>query len=458
MIGDPIDDGRSTSVFGALLQYPDDRGAVTTSRPFIEKAHAAGVLVAVAHRPAGADAADARPARWAPTSSSATRSDSACRSATAGRTRRSSRRARRTSARRPAASSASRSTRTGNTAYRMALQTREQHIRREKATSNICTAQALLANIAAMYAVYHGPEGLTAIARRVHALARALDDALSDARLSPGERGLLRHAAPRSGARRRRRAHRGGRGGRHQLPLPTATRDRHRARRDDDARRHRRRSSRRSPRRASSRATAVDHGLDAPFALQARPPRSRARRAFLTHPVFNTHHSETEMMRYIRSLERKDIGLDTSMIPLGSCTMKLNAASEMLPVTWPEFSQAASVRAARPGAGLPADLRRARGGAVPRSPGFAAVSLQPNSGAQGEFAGLHGDSRVPPRPRRRAARRRADSRVRARHESGERGDGRHAGRRRRVRQQAATSTSTDLRAKAAAAQATRWRR
>ena len=117
-------------------------------------------------------------------------------------------------------------------------------------------------------------------------------------------------------------------------------------------------------------------------------PALRRTSEYLTHPVFNTHHSETQMMRYIRSLERKDVGLDTSMIPLGSCTMKLNAASEMIPVTWPEFARHAPVRAGGAGRGLRADLRASSKTALCRITGFAAVSLQPNSGAQGEFAGL----------------------------------------------------------------------
>ena len=140
----------------------------------------------------------------------------------------------------------------------------------------------------------------------------------------------------------------------------------------------RRRGSRSHGRRVSC---GVRQAPTAPAALQRTSP-------FLTHPVFNTHHSETKMMRYIRSLERKDVGLDTSMIPLGSCTMKLNAASEMIPVTWPEFSQDASVRAGRAGAGLRARSSASSKRALCRITGFAAVSLQPNSGAQGEFAGL----------------------------------------------------------------------
>ena len=147
------------------------------------------------------------------------------------------------------------------------------------------------------------------------------------------------------------------------------------------------------------------------------------------------------MMRYIRSLERKDIGLDTSMIPLGSCTMKLNAASEMLPITWPEFGKLhpfAPVDQAEGYQQIFSELEAM----LCEITGFAAVSLQPNSGAQGEFAGLMVIRAVPPRARRHASRRRADPGVGARHQPGERGDGRHARRRRRQHAATATSTST----------------
>ena len=229
----------------------------------------------------------------------------------------------------------------GNRAYRMALQTREQHIRREKATSNICTAQALLANIAGLYAVYHGPKGLTAIARRVHALRAAAREQAGGARLAPAERcyfDTLRFEMP------------GGEAAAAGSGMPRSSRG------STFGTGRTARSTSRSTRRRdrSDIAAIVDvfaAALERPAAVhlpadrRATPDSSRlpgalaGRSPFLTHPVFNTHHSETQMMRYLRSLERKDIGLDTSMIPLGSCTMKLNAASEMLPVTWPEFSK-----------------------------------------------------------------------------------------------------------------------
>ena len=248
---------------------------------------------------------------------------------------------------------------------------------------------------------------------------------------------LLRHAARRRAARRRggaadARSRRG-----HQLPLssttaPSTSRSNETRRRPTMSQDDRRRSSRRrwTSRRRARRSRADAAACTAP-SLPAGA--ARARRAFLTHPVFNTHHSETQMMRYIRRLERKDIGLDTSMIPLGSCTMKLNAATEMLPITWEHFSRMHPFAPVEQAEGYSADRSASSKSALCEITGFAAVSLQPNSGAQGEFAGLHGDSRLSPRSRRRAPRRRADPGVGARHESGQRRDGRHARGRRRER-------------------------
>jgi glycine dehydrogenase len=270
----------------------------------------------------------------------------------------------------------------GNRAYRMSLQTREQHIRREKATSNICTAQALLANIAGFYAVYHGPKGLTAIARRVHSHARLLERELGKLgvrqrnevffdtlRLDGADVNRVREAALAAKVNLRYRTDDG-----INVALDEATNM------DDLAA------------VAGIFAEAAGRGSEtidrSAWRLEVDLPLGVARRSpFLTHPVFNTHHSETEMMRYIRSLERRDIGLDTSMIPLGSCTMKLNAASEMLPITWPEFSKPHPFVPVDQMAGYQqifAELERA----LCEITGFAAVSLQPNSGAQGEFAGL----------------------------------------------------------------------
>jgi glycine cleavage system P protein (glycine dehydrogenase) len=270
----------------------------------------------------------------------------------------------------------------GQVAYRMALQTREQHIRRDKATSNICTAQALLANIAGFYAVYHGPLGLTSIARRVHQHARLLDrelgrmgirqlnDAYFDTlRFEFGEVERLRESALAQHLNFRYRAD----GGINiALDETTEVQDIHAI-----------------VRALATAQGATGHAVDSslPELESEFPPDLARTSAFLTHPVFNTHHSETEMMRYLRRLERKDIGLDTSMIPLGSCTMKLNAATEMLPLTWPEFSKLHPFAPEEQSHGYQTLFRELEA-ALCRITGFAAVSLQPNSGAQGEFAGL----------------------------------------------------------------------
>jgi glycine dehydrogenase len=291
----------------------------------------------------------------------------------------------------------------GHTAYRMALATREQHIRREKATSNICTAQALLANMAAMYAVYHGPEGLRAIASRVHAHARGLAASLRRIGLAP----VHEHYFDTIRVRLARGAEqvRGGALSRginlryvdgetidvalNETVSPADVREivdvfaeatgasTSGGAVDVDA------AIRREEEELLGRASG---GTEMSSEKDSRPHLWR-RSAYLTHPVFNTHRSETAMMRYIRALERKDIGLDRSMIPLGSCTMKLNAATEMLPVTWEHFARVhpfAPVEQAQGYAQIVRDLEAA----LVTITGFAAVSLQPNSGAQGEFAGL----------------------------------------------------------------------
>jgi glycine dehydrogenase len=269
----------------------------------------------------------------------------------------------------------------GRRAYRMALQTREQHIRREKATSNICTAQALLANMAAFYAVYHGPDGLTEIGTRVHQQAVRLANAIASlgwTQRNPAFFDTIRFsgdaasvAAVRIAAEKRGINFRYPEPGVVQIALNETVTESDLA----DI--------------AASFAEPTDRPVPALRSAQgASWPDGLARRsAFLTHPVFNAHHSETEMMRYIRSLERKDIGLDTAMIPLGSCTMKLNAAAEMMPVGWPEFSRIHPFVPVEQAAGYQAIFRELEQ-SLAAITGFAAVSLQPNSGAQGEFAGL----------------------------------------------------------------------
>ena len=313
----------------------------------------------------------------------------------------------------------------GRPALRLALQTREQHIRREKATSNICTAQVLLANIAGMYAVYHGPDGLRAIAERVHGCAALLFRELRPSRLRVRRRPVLRH--PRGARRRRgRRASRAGARRGHQ-PAPRRRRHRrHRARRDDAPSTPSPRCSPRSPVATSSTAAVGTSTCSAPTAL-------RRTSEILTHPVFRTYHSETQMLRYLRALADRDLALDRTMIPLGSCTMKLNATAEMMPITWPEFADLHPFAPGRPGRGLRRAVRRARSRAV--------RDHRVRRGVAAAQRGLAGRARRPARDPRRTTRARGEDardgvphpRVGARHQRGERGDGRHARRRGEVR-------------------------
>jgi glycine dehydrogenase len=370
-------------VFGALVQYPDDAGRLEDLKPFIDKAHAANVKVAVASDllalalatspgEAGADVVFGNSQRFGvplgfggPHAAFFATSQEFVRHM-------------------PGRVIGVSIDSHGHRAYRMSLQTREQHIRREKATSNICTAQALLANMAAMYAVYHGPDGIKAIATRVHAMTRTLDGALKALgyeQRNPHYFDTLRMVADADRVRAIRAAALGSRfnfryvGDREigiSLDETVTTGDltaivgifaAH------------------APNKSGVVPLSDDTGGPRwPPALIRKTP-------YLTHPVFNSHASESEMMRYIRSLERKDVGLDTSMIPLGSCTMKLNAASEMYPVSWEEFSRMHPFAPADQTEGYRQIITELEN-ALCKITGFAAVSLQPNSGAQGEFAGL----------------------------------------------------------------------
>ncbi|MGE8211622.1 MAG: aminomethyl-transferring glycine dehydrogenase [Stenotrophomonas rhizophila] len=264
----------------------------------------------------------------------------------------------------------------GNAAYRLTLQTREQHIRREKATSNICTAQVLLAVMASMYAVYHGPDGLTRIARRTHRLAAILANALRAAGVNVGEHFFdTLHVkdidakaihAKAAAARINLRAIDSEAVG---ISLDETTT------RDDIV----------ALGQLFGAQVDVD-ALDASTA-DALPAGLVRTSAFLTHPVFNTHHSEHELLRYLRSLADKDLAMDRTMIPLGSCTMKLNATAEMIPVTWPEFANIHPLAPADQATGYK-DLIESLEAMLVECTGYDAVSLQPNSGAQGEYAGL----------------------------------------------------------------------
>jgi glycine dehydrogenase len=369
------------NAFGLLLQYPDDHGAMHDLRPIIDKAHAAGVLVAVATDlmaltlftppgEMGADAVLGNSQRFGvplgyggPHAAFFATRESFVRQA-------------------PGRIIGVSIDALGQRAYRMALQTREQHIRREKATSNICTAQALLANISAMYAVYHGPKGLRAIGERIHNLAQVLDSglmALNYRQTNTAFFDTLRVAGPNAAAIRAAAEAAGlnfryfadGAAG---VSLDETTTI-------DDVK-----DIFAVFAKAAGKSAAMVVRDDAGFTWKA-PASLQRTSSYLTHPVFNTHHSETQMMRYIRALERKDVGLDTSMIPLGSCTMKLNAAAEMMPVTWPAFSRLHPFVPLDQADGYLQVFRELES-MLCEITGLSAVSLQPNSGAQGEFAGL----------------------------------------------------------------------
>ncbi len=270
----------------------------------------------------------------------------------------------------------------GNPALRMALQTREQHIRREKATSNVCTAQVLLAVVASMYGVYHGPKGLTRIARRVHGLTSALveglrrlgfsvahEDYFDTVRVQLGKRN---GAAIIEEARRRRINLR-------QLDKSLVVALDETTTEADLS----------ELLISFNGGKSLDFGLDEVLSASESRYDERFKRTtpFMTHPVFNKHHAETEMLRYMNRLQSRDLSLVHSMIPLGSCTMKLNATTEMMPITWPGFAKIhpfAPVEQTQGYQQLFTELESA----LAEITGFAAVSLQPNAGSQGEYAGL----------------------------------------------------------------------
>ena len=271
----------------------------------------------------------------------------------------------------------------GNTALRMAMQTREQHIRREKANSNICTSQVLLANIASLYAVYHGPQGLQRIAGRIHRLTDILAAGLQQAGLAlrhktwfdtltveVKDKAAVLERALSFGINLRTDIH-----GAVGITLDEAT-------------------SREDVQTLFALLAGDDHGLDIDALdaavsknSQSIPAAMLRQDPILTHPVFNRYHSETEMMRYMHRLERKDLALNQAMIPLGSCTMKLNAAAEMIPITWPEFSELHPFCPPEQAAGYQQMIGQLSQWLVQLT-GYDAVCMQPNSGAQGEYAGL----------------------------------------------------------------------
>ena len=268
----------------------------------------------------------------------------------------------------------------GKPAYRLSLQTREQHIRREKATSNICTAQVLPAVVASMYVVYHGPQGLKRIAQRVAAYTAVLAQGLKALGLTLVHETAFDTLHVKTGA--------------HTGPVLAAA-----VAADMNLRRASEDSISLTLDETTTRAdiqallTVFAEGKPVADAFAGAsaatliPAALSRTSAYLTHPIFNIHHSETEMLRYIRLLSDKDLALDRSMIPLGSCTMKLNATSEMIPITWPEFAQ---VHPFAPQSQLQgyAQLDQQLTAWLCQATGYAGVSLQPNAGSQGEYAGL----------------------------------------------------------------------
>jgi glycine dehydrogenase len=270
----------------------------------------------------------------------------------------------------------------GHTAYRLALQTREQHIRREKATSNICTAQVLPAVVASMYAIYHGPQGLKRIAERIAAYTAIFVRGLETLGYSIANKGAFDSVTIRTGDATQTIAERA-----RQAGANLCCRLNHHIGVSLDE------TTRRSdiellwsffakPGQSLPVVSAFEDGIEPLI-----PAELRRTSAFLTHPVFNTHHSETGMLRYIRMLSDKDLALDRSMIPLGSCTMKLNATSEMIPITWPEFAHIHPFAPHDQLLGY-AELDQQLRDWLCQATGYAGISLQPNAGSQGEYAGL----------------------------------------------------------------------
>lgn len=377
----PAEEAAEHEVFGALLQYPNERGEVTDLTHLISAIKAKGGVVAVASDlmalvllkspgAMGADIALGSSQRFGipmgfggPHAAFFATREANVRSMP-GRIIGVSKDAR------------------GKTALRMALQTREQHIRREKANSNICTSQVLLANMAGMYAVYHGPKGLKTIAGRIHRLTAILAEGLKQAgvklltksffdtiHFDLGDRADAAYRAAQAAGYNLRRVSAGVLG----VSLDETTT------RDDVANLF----------KAIANAALDVAAIDAQVAAAdpAVPASLLRDGAILQHPVFNTHHTEHEMLRYLKSLQNKDLALDHSMISLGSCTMKLNATSEMIPVTWPEFGGMHPFAPLDQAHGY-LEMIKGLENWLKTVTGFDAVCMQPNSGAQGEYAGL----------------------------------------------------------------------
>jgi glycine dehydrogenase len=376
IVGDPATDLDGAEVFGGLLQYPDTTGALRDPRAAIAKLHEKGALAILAADllalsliaapgELGADIAIGSAQRFGVPMGYG--GPHAAYMAVRDKFKRS------LPGRLVGLSVDSR----GQPAYRLALQTREQHIRREKATSNICTAQVLLAVIAAMYAVYHGPEGLSAIAHNVHRRAVVLAAGLRKLGFAPASETFFDTVSVDAGEKR-------------DDIIARALKEQINFGRGDRAL------------RIALDETTTAETIEAVWrafggslsyaaveveAREALPAELKRQSRFLTHPVFHAHRSETEMLRYLRKLADRDLALDRAMIPLGSCTMKLNATTEMIPLTWPEFGSLHPFAPRDQAAGYHAMFAKLEDWLC-RISGYEAVSLQPNSGAQGEYAGL----------------------------------------------------------------------
>src|SRR6266480_1036583 len=368
-----------STVFGALVQYPATDGATYDYAEFVRKAHDAGALVVVAadilaltlHKPPGefsADVAVGNTQRFGVPLGFG--GPHAAYFATRDRYKRHM----------PGRLVGVSHDAEGRPAYRLALQTREQHIRRDKATSNICTAQVLLAVIASMYAVYHGPRGLRAIAQRVHRLTSRLADGLRALGLKITYENFFDtiRAEVESSDTLIKHAEKAGCNLRALSPRAVGISF-------DETTTPRDFQLLMSIFRGTNVRDFDDDNIgNPPF----RIPQSAIRTSeYLTHPIFNTHDTETEMLRYLKKLESRDLSLTTSMIPLGSCTMKLNATAEMFPISWPEISNLHPFAPTEQAAGYMEIFRQLEDW-LAEITGFAAVSLQPNAGSQGEFAGL----------------------------------------------------------------------
>lgn len=380
VVGDPQTVSLDPSVFGVLLQYPATDGAIADYTDLIQRAHAVGALATIAadllsltllKSPGelGADIAVGNTQRFGVplgyggphAAYFATRNTYA----------------RKLPGRLVGVSKDS----YGNPALRLALQTREQHIRRDAATSNICTAQVLLAVMASMYAVYHGPAGLKQIATRIHAYTISLATALKAAGFDLGDAPYFDTLRIATGDRTSEIL---ARAATHHINLRIIDHQTLGVSLDET-----------TTAEDVNDLIAIFSGnppvspeqIGRAIAPSPIPPILQRTSPYLTHPVFNTYHSETEMLRYMHRLQAKDLSLTAAMIPLGSCTMKLNATAEMVPVSWPQFSQVHPFAPLDQTQGYQ-QLFRDLEDWLSEITGFAGISLQPNAGAQGEYAGL----------------------------------------------------------------------